>query len=91
MSALGLELGDDDDGQDHLVLVEAQQGVRVSQQHARVEDEGALAVGCCHVGFPLHPHPTQGQQGADSARVSSDDRDRAREPVAGPLSCSITR
>ena len=54
---LGLELGDDHDGQHDLVLVEAQQGVRVGQQHRGVEDEGALAVGSCHVWFPLHPHP----------------------------------
>ena len=38
--ALGLQLGDDHDGQDHPVLGESADGSRVGQQHAGVEDVG---------------------------------------------------
>ena len=38
---LALELGDDDDREHDLVLVEAPQGARVGEQHAGVEDVGA--------------------------------------------------
>ena len=41
VSPLGLQLGDHDDGQHHLVLVEAQQRERVGEQDAGVEHEGA--------------------------------------------------
>ena len=41
MRALGLELRHDHDGDDDLVLVEAQQCVRIRQQDGGVEDESA--------------------------------------------------
>src|SRR6266567_1091051 len=50
MGPLGLELGDDDDRQDHLVLGEPQQGGRVAQQDARVENVRAVVTtGSSHV------------------------------------------
>ena len=41
MVALGLELGDDDQGQHNLVLREAQERARVGQQHRGVQHERA--------------------------------------------------
>jgi hypothetical protein len=41
MVPLGLQLRHHDDGEHHLVLVEAAQSVRVGQQDAGVEDVGA--------------------------------------------------
>ena len=53
MGTLALELGDDHDRHHHLVLLEAQQRERIGEQHAGVEDEGAVVVGNSHVGVPL--------------------------------------
>ena len=41
MVALGLELGDDDEGKHHFVLVEAEDRRGVSEEHRRVEHVGA--------------------------------------------------
>jgi hypothetical protein len=43
MVALGLQLGDHDHRQDHLVLVEAEHRPRVGQEHRGVQDERASA------------------------------------------------
>src|SRR3954453_17181630 len=43
MVALRLELGEDHDGEDHFVLVEAADRCGVREQDARVQDEGAVA------------------------------------------------
>jgi hypothetical protein len=53
MGTLALELGDDHDRHHHLVLLETQQRERIGEQHAGVEDEGAVVVGNSHVGVPL--------------------------------------
>ncbi len=41
MLALRLELGDDDQGEDHLVLVEPEERAGIREEHGRVEHVGA--------------------------------------------------
>jgi len=53
MMALGLQLGDDDDRQDHEVLIEPAEGGRVGEQDAGVE----------HVGSDLAAGPPSGRAG----------------------------
>jgi hypothetical protein len=45
VGAFGLELGDNDDGEDDIVLVESGDGPRIGEQDTRVEDVGP-AVTC---------------------------------------------
>ena len=64
---LALELGDDHDGEHHLVLVEASERPRVGQQHAGVEDvraslpddESAWEDALLDDGRRRHGHPSQ--------------------------------
>src|SRR5216683_1519683 len=62
MVPFGFQLGDDDDRQDHLVLIEASDGCRVSEQDAGVEYIRTATLGIDHADSP-------GRQGRPGAKT----------------------
>ena len=87
MVPLGFQLGDDDDRQDYLVLIEAGDGRRVGEQDAGVEYVRTATLGFDHADSPGR----QGRPGAGQDTDVSDGPGLAPKGRAGPSVISPAR
>ena len=83
VTALGLQLRDDDDGDDHVMLVETEQCSRIGEQDGGVQDVGA-AVRSLRAGSG-HVTSLRGHQPGDPVRSTA-----AAAPVVGHDARTVT-